>query len=396
MEKQIHCIWKCTNCYFSTILLFLFITYKLENTKYGGYNMNLYHRKDGRWEGRITKAKEKNGRRHFFYFFGKTKDEVIQKMQKKQKKAPEHAAPTVTFSDAFQKWLQNIRLSIKESTCSNYTMKAQKHLLPTFGTMKLCEISADEIYTFIAQKQKAGLSNRYISDILVLLKSIFKYSTSIYHTANPMTGIAPLKKNAPEIQVLSQNHAKKLQHMLVKKAFVPSNLGILLSMATGIRIGELCALQWNDIDLEKRVLTVKKTIQRIQCPNQLSKTKLILTEPKTESSKRTVPIPEYMADILKAHAKKSSVFLVSGKEKPMEPRTLQYRFARILKNGKLPSIHFHALRHMFATNCIQLGFDVKTLSELLGHASVETTLNKYVHSSFAQKAMLMDRLHLFV
>mgnify|MGYP001109433346 FL=1 len=103
-----------------------------------------------------------------------------------------------------------------------------------------------------------------------------------------------------------------------------------------------------------------------------------------------------MADILKAHAKKSSVFLVSGKEKPMEPRTLQYRFARILKNGKLPSIHFHALRHMFATNCIQLGFDVKTLSELLGHASVETTLNKYVHSSFAQKAMLMDRLHLFV
>ena len=103
-----------------------------------------------------------------------------------------------------------------------------------------------------------------------------------------------------------------------------------------------------------------------------------------------------MAVILQRHIKSGSVFLVSGKEKPMEPRTLQYRFARILKNGKLPSVHFHALRHMFATNCIQLGFDVKTLSELLGHASVETTLNKYVHSSFAQKALLMNRLQLLV
>lgn len=132
-------------------------------------------------------------------------------MQKKQKKSQKNATITVTFSEAFQKWFQNIRLSIKESTCSNYTMKAQKHLLPTFGTMKLCEISADEIYTFIAQKQKAGLSNRYISDILVLLKSIFKYSTRIYQITNPMTEIAPLKKKTHEIQILSQNHAKNLQ-----------------------------------------------------------------------------------------------------------------------------------------------------------------------------------------
>lgn len=358
--------------------------------------MNLYHRKDGRWEGRITKDKDQGGKRHFFYFFGKTKDEVIRKMQKKQKKSQKNATITVTFSEAFQKWFQNIQLSIKESTSSNYAMKAQKHLLPAFGEMELCEITADVIYTFIDQKQKAGLSNRYISDILVLLKTIFKYITRIYQISNPMTEIAPLKKKAPEIQILSQNHAKSLQQTLVKKAAVPSNLGILLSMATGIRIGELCALQWKDIDLEKRILTVKKTIQRIQCVNGFAKTKLILTEPKTESSKRTIPIPEYMAEILQKHIKSGSAFLVSGKEKPMEPRTLQYRFARILKNGKLPLVHFHALRHMFATNCIQLGFDVKTLSELLGHASVETTLNKYVHSSFAQKALLMDRLQLLV
>ena len=251
--------------------------------------MNLYHRKDGRWEGRITKDKDQGGKRHFFYFFGKTKDEVIRKMQKKQKKSQKNATITVTFSEAFQKWFQNIQLSVKESTSSNYAMKAQKHLLPAFGEMELCEITADVIYTFIDPKQKAGLSNRYISDILVLLKTIFKYIARIYQISNPMTEIAPLKKKAPEIQILSQNHAKSLQQALVKKAVVPSNLGILLSMATGIRIGELCALQWKDIDLEKRILTVKKTIQRIQCVNGFAKTKLILTEPKTESSKRTGP-----------------------------------------------------------------------------------------------------------
>ena len=125
--------------------------------------MNLYHRKDGRWEGRITKDKDQGGKRHFFYFFGKTKDEVIRKMQKKQKKSQKNATITVTFSEAFQKWFQNIQLSVKESTSSNYAMKAQKHLLPALGEMELCEITADVIYTFIAQKQKAGLSHRYIS-----------------------------------------------------------------------------------------------------------------------------------------------------------------------------------------------------------------------------------------
>ena len=161
---------------------------------------------------------------------------------------------------------------------------------------------------------------------------------------------------------------------------------------SGIRIGELCALQWKDIDLEKRILTVRKTIQRIQCRDNFKKTKLIITEPKSESSKRHIPIPEFMIEFLKKFQDKTEQYILSDNYKPIEPRTMQYRFAKILKNVNLPSVHFHALRHMFASNCIKLGFDVKALSEILGHSSVEITLNRYVHSSFEQKIEYMNRL----
>lgn len=165
-------------------------------------------------------------------------------------------------------------------------------------------------------------------------------------------------------------------------------------MTTGLRIGELCSLQWRDIDLEKRILTVKKTMQRIQCPTAASKTKLIITDPKSESSRRQIPIPECMMSFLLKFKGKPSEYVLTGTEKPIEPRAMQYRFRTILKNAKLPSVHFHALRHIFATNCIRLGFDVKALSELLGHSSVEITLNRYVHSSFDQKREYMKRVQM--
>lgn len=165
-------------------------------------------------------------------------------------------------------------------------------------------------------------------------------------------------------------------------------------MSTGIRIGELCALQWKDIDLEKRILTVRKTMQRIQCPTEISKTKLIITDPKSESSCRKIPIPDCVMVFLRKFKGESRNYVLTGADKPIEPRTMQYRFAKVLKNAKLPSVHFHALRHIFASSCIRLGFDVKALSELLGHSSVEITLNRYVHSSFEQKKEYMKRIKL--
>ena len=224
------------------------------------------------------------------------------------------------------------------------------------------------------------------------MKSAFKYAVRTYHICNPMDGIIMPKKRNTDIRILESHEQQQLEKYISENRNKPT-LGVALTMNTGIRIGELCALQWGDIDLEKRILTVKKTIQRIQSPNIDSKTKLIISDPKSESSKRSILLTQKMIEFLTAFKGESDEYILSGSEKPIEPRTMQYRFAKILKNVNLPSVHFHALRHMFASTCIKIGFDVKTLSELLGHSKVEITLNRYVHSSFEQKREYMERLN---
>ena len=351
---------------------------------------NIYHRRDGRFEGRISKGKNRNGQRCFRYFFGRTREEVKKKIDI-SRKAEQNSPCSITVGQIFSEWFQHIQYKVKESTAANYRMKAEKHVLPVFSDMKADSIDESTVYSFIESRQQKGLSNRYISDIIVMMKSVFKYAVKKYHFFNTLDGISLPRTQKPEIRLLDDSEQKRLQQYITKN---PNNttLGVVLSMSTGIRIGELCALQWQDIDLEKRILTVRKTIQRIQTSHNEQKTKLIITEPKSESSKRNIPVPECIVSFLRKFKGAGKEYIVSGAERPTEPRTLQYRFASILKNVGLPSVHFHALRHIFATKCVKLGFDIKSLSEILGHSSVEITLNKYVHSSFEQKEEYMKRL----
>lgn len=351
---------------------------------------NIYHRRDGRYEGRISRGKRKNGKRRFQYFFGHSRKEVQDKMTAvRRQEFSDNCSKTV--GQIFSEWFQSIRHRVKESTAANYRMKAEKHVLPAFSNMRADEITESDIYSFIELRQKSGLYNRYISDILIMMKSIYKYASKTYHFLNPLDGITLPKMQKPEIELLDEKQQERLQRYIAENPN-HSTLGVALSMSTGIRIGELCALQWEDIDLKKRILTVRKTMQRIQTPDGETKTKLMIAEPKSESSKRKIPIPNCVISILEKFRGKAKEYLVSGEERPVEPRTMQYRFANILKNVKLPSVHFHALRHMFASKCVKLGFDVKTLSEILGHSKVEITLNRYVHSSFEQKKEFMSRI----
>lgn len=354
--------------------------------------MNIYLRKDGRYESRIPNGK-KDGKRTFLYVLARTKEQCIEKVNAIRQRNKPQGYCSMTVSELFAEWHRSILHCVKESTAANYTMKANKHILPALGGLTVSAITADHVYTFIADKQKAGFSPRYIADIVILMKSIFKYAVRTYKIFNPMDGIVLPKKKSPEIQLLDDTEQKTLQHYIAAHQN-RSTLGTALSMTTGLRIGELCSLQWRDIDLEKRILTVRKTMQRIQSPTATSKTKLVITDPKSESSRRQIPIPDCMMIFLLKFKGKDEEYLLTGTEKPIEPRAMQYRFRTILKNAKLPSVHFHALRHIFASNCIKLGFDVKALSELLGHSSVEITLNRYVHSSFDQKREYMKRVQM--
>ena len=351
---------------------------------------NIYQRQDGRYEGRITLAYQ-NGKRQYKAFFGQSEDEVAVKMANFRAVTMPAACVDITFGTAFSEWFQSISIRVKESTLANYLLKADKHILPVYRNCNITEVNANSIYQFIKDKQYSGLSNRYITDILVLMKSVFKYAARTYRIFNPMEGLVMPKKEKTEVLLLTTEQEKKLMRIFMANPTL-TTCGIILARMTGLRIGELCALQWKDINIEKRTLTVNKTLQRIQVKGGKRKTKLVLTEPKSETSKRTIPIPECIIDLLKRFQGKAEEYVLSGTEKPVEPRTMQYRFATILKNGNLPSVHFHALRHMFATSCVKLGFDIKTLSEILGHSGVEITLNRYVHSSFEQKTEYMDRL----
>ena len=351
-----------------------------------------YKRRDGRWECRISMGKDENGRRVFRSFYGKSRDEAEYKaMIALDHSEDEYAVTEMTVRELVTEWLHVTASRIKESTAANYVMKAEKHLIPAFGEIKCCLLKAKDIYAFIERKIKEGLSVRYLSDIIVLFKSVFRYASREYRIRNVLDGIVLPKKNKPEIAVMNKKQQLRLEKYLDERKSVTS-VGIAISMYIGLRIGAVWALQWKEIDLETRVLTVRKTIQSVQCRTGSKQTKLIITEPKSESSKRTIPIPDCLLPLLRRFKDNGEVYVVSGRKKPVEPRTMQYRFAKILHNADLPSFHYHSLRHLFATRCVELGFDVKTLSEILGHSSVEVTLNRYIHSDMERKRTCMSLL----
>lgn len=355
-------------------------------------NQDLYRCEDGRWEGRIALLRSENGKLSFLRVCSGSKEKVIEKMAefRKKKNIP---VSTLTFREVYLEWDKSISFHVKESTLANYRMKARRHLLPAFGDSLMAEITSKEIYDFMDSKIADGLSMRYISDIMLLMKNVFKYAVNCFHVRNPFDNVVMPKKRPKEVKLLDEKQQEELCRYLTLHPS-RSSLGIALALNTGIRIGELCALRWGDIDLEKRILSVSKTILRIQAPDGAKKTKLIVTEPKSESSVRQIPIPDCLMEMLSRFRTSADAYVLSGTNKPVEPRTMQNHFARILQEAKLPQIHFHALRHMFATKCVQLGFDIKALSELLGHSSVEITLNRYVHASLEQKERYMNLLTL--
>lgn len=346
---------------------------------------NIYKRKDGRWEGRY-----KIGAAKYRSIYGKSYQEVKEKLcVLKAAPIPKNSSGKLTVKELFEEWLVAVKFKVKESTYANYRMKSDKHILPEFGGLRYEQLTVQMLHNFIENKLKIGLSAKYVSDIVIVFKSMTKYISRIHGFGNPIADVILPKSEKKEMNLFSDHQQEQLCRYLLKNAD-NSSIGVLLSLYTGLRIGEVCGLKWGDIDFEKSILTVRRTVQRIR--TGAHGTRLIVDTPKSRSSQREIPIPAFLMDILRKFRSSENFYILSGNTKVTEPRTMQRRFKSILKKAKLPSINYHSLRHMFATNCIQLGFDVKTLSEILGHASVETTLNRYVHSSMECKTQCMNLL----
>ena len=350
---------------------------------------NIYKRKDGRWEGRYKNGFKADGKTRYSSVYGTSYSEVKAVLTAKRAEQKSDCLKcNFTFKELSDLWLESIVHNVKESTYSNYNMKLEKHIIPYFGTIRYEKLNVKIFNDFIVGKLSTGLSPRYVSDICRVIKSITKFARQKLNYSDKAELLSLPKCEKKEREMLTTTQQNLLTTYL-SDCVSPSNLGIFISAVTGIRIGELCALKWSNVDLEKRIITVTKTMQRIKNIGGKTATKIIITPPKSKTSAREIPVPDVLYSYLKKMQCDNDCYVLTGEKAFAEPRTMQYRFRSVLKKLGLPQVNFHALRHMFATKCVDIGVDVKTLSEILGHCSVELTLNRYVHSSLERKISCM-------
>lgn len=355
---------------------------------------NIYKRKDGRWEGRFVDSYDQFGKSKYHSIYARSYTEVKDKLgfHGKQNISP-NIYKSLKLAKYCDDWLETVKFKHKESTYSKYRNICRNHIIPELGGYDASLISSKQVEEFLSLKlDKERLSSKTVNDILCVLKLIFSYIKGQSVKTNCNFHNICVRQEQKQMRVLSTTEQKKLTEFLTDNMDL-NKLGVYLSLYTGIRIGELCALKWKNIKLKDRILHIDKTMQRIQIYDEDVKTKIVITPPKSKCSERDIPLPKFLCDILKKFKKAESNFLLSGSsEHFIEPRMLRYTFGKYMKSCNLENVNFHALRHTFATRCVESGFEIKTLSEILGHSSVKITLDRYVHSSMELKRKNMEKL----
>lgn len=359
---------------------------------------NIYKRKDGRWEARYIKGRDPDGSARYGYCYAKTYRDVKNKLISAKINAVTSSDENIlsrTLSSVCAEYLTVKGTGVKYSTSVKYRSIVRNHIAPALGGFKMRELTPLVIGGFACfLTNEKNLSGKTSSDILTLLKSVLKYASE----RDP--SFRPVKINYPkcerrEMRVLSREEQTFFINYLMNNPDL-YKFGVLLAMSTGLRIGELCALKWGDVSLASKCVRVSSSMQRISTPDGGRKTRVEITNPKTENSYRIIPLTDFALSLCMQNAVNDpSAFVLSGRsDKFVEPRTLQYRFSKYVLDCGLDGVHFHSLRHTFATRCAEAGFDIKSLSEILGHANVKITLERYVHSSEELKRTNMDKLSL--
>lgn len=298
-----------------------------------------------------------------------------------------------TISEIVTLWKTNKKQYVKKSSYSAYVLLIENHLIPAFGSKKYIEEA--EVQAFVFMKLNQGLGQKTIKDILIVLKMILKFGAkNNWITYTPLDIQYPTEREKQTMEVLSRANQKKVMQY-IQNHFTFRNLGMYLCLSTGMRIGEVCALTWEDIDTDTGIINIKKTIQRIYTiEDGIRKTELILDTPKTKNSIREIPMSKELLRMLKPVKKivNASFFVLTNDAKPTEPRTYRSYYKKFMDALEMPNLKFHGLRHSFATRCIESKCDYKTVSVLLGHSNISTTLNLYVHPNLEQKKKAINQM----
>lgn len=297
------------------------------------------------------------------------------------------------ISEIVKLWREDKKQYVKKSSYAAYMLLIENHLLPVFGDCEVIEEA--RVQAFVLKKLEQGLSQKTIKDMLIVLKMILKFGAKNKWVENYQFDIQyPTERENPQLEVLSRTNQKKIMNY-IQAHFTFRNLGVYICLCSGMRIGEICALTWDDIDVNTGIVSVRRTIQRIYTVEDgIRKTELVLDTPKTKNSIRDIPISRDLLKILKPIKKvvNNSFFVLTNDAKPTEPRTYRSYYEIFMKELDIPKLKFHGLRHSFATRCIESNCDYKTVSVLLGHSNISTTLNLYVHPNMEQKKKAIEQM----
>jgi len=302
----------------------------------------------------------------------------------------------ILYVELLNEWIKT-KNNVKIQTKQRYQDLIEKHFYVFFNNKETKNLTIQDFLTFIQLREKEGVSISVQKTLKYIMKSSWEYGI-LQKYCKPLTfDCIKFKKSTSEITVFSKEEQLLIENHLKNKINI-RKVALLLCLYTGLRIGEVCGLKWEDIDLSKRVLYVKRTIIRVKSSDFTNnkKTKLIESTPKSETSIREIPIPDFLIDILKKFQQPDNFYVLSGNNKLYDPRQLENTYSSIIKKTGIRYSKFHTLRHTFATRCIESKMDIKTLSEILGHASVDITLKIYVHTSTELKRESLQNLVQFM
>jgi len=363
---------------------------------------NIRKRKDGRWEARFVIADNPGAPKKYSSVYGRTYQEAKEKREKIVREG-RRILPSQSplFSDILVAWQDANRVRLKDASVSRYQNLIDTHILPALGLYRVDQLSSATINRFLAAKLdngrrdgRGGLSTNYVRSISLVICSAINFGVSegiCSPLASPIKAPSPSKK---ELCILSAEAQNRLESELLNN-IQEDKLLIYIALYTGLRIGEVCALRWEDIDLNLKVIYVRQTVSRSWvCDNGSKHSVLSVTPPKTHSSFRCIPICSKLYSIIENYPYRRALGYISTNtaKEFISPRTFEYHYKRVLKSAGVATVNFHALRHTFATRCIERGVDVKTLSEILGHANAAITLNTYVHSSLELKRTQLEKI----
>lgn len=369
----------------------------------GRHGENIRKRKDGRWEGRYKVFDENKGKNIYRSVYSSTYGDVKEKIsrarlgydcrteeKKEEDMAKAEAETSVLFSRAAGEWLEEIADKRKYSTYIKYGTVYKNHLAGSIGLCRISSATAPELQIKISEYLSEEIQSESLQkSICCVINQVLDFINRKYSLCIPSLEKPPVKPKKKAFRTFSKAELARLFDYIYHQAD-KFTIAVLLCLYTGLRLGELCALQWTDFDFNNRTLTVSRTVQRIAVQGHITRTILMETEPKSESSERTIPLTEELVEFL-GQMKGESPYVFGG-GKPLDPRTMQYRFKKILAAAGLDGRNFHVLRHTFATNCVENHMDVKTLSEILGHSDVRITLNRYVHPTMEYKRKQLGML----